>query len=301
MHRTHLTFVVGMTLALALTGCDESTLDAGSTASDPAAVTTEAPAAATDEATSTTTPEATEEETAATEETSDSGTSGTDDVVSYPSEVVAYADAFVAAWHAKDTGRVADLAVPEVEAATGTWSTDDGWNYDDDSSVAWVGEAGEGLHVVRYGHPVGARLEVTVEVDALGSTDGVVGADFTTGPTPGDSLTRVEDNLYNQYADAFYQALVDEDQATLERYGSEHAVRLAGEYTPETHGRVIEDHGFWSFRDQPLGLLFSYPDNTGEDIVSRYTQILDLDTALVDGGQDHGVISVNFVIDARWT
>lgn len=233
-----------------------------------------------------------------TEEPADQGTSGPGDTDPAPSDASVYADALVAAWAGEDTARIAMLASPEVEVATTTWSTDDRWQQRD--TVSWVGEDGEDLQTITYAHPAdGSRLDITISTDALGDHDAVVGADL--GTYGGIAQTRAADNAYNEYADAFYQAVVDQDEATLRRYGTELAVQGVSDYDPQTHGRVIVDNGFRAFEGEPLWMLFTYPGATSDVPLAGYTHALELDISAVMAERDHGVLRLNIVTDSRWT
>ena len=139
---------------------------------------------------------------------------------------------------------------------------------------------------------------MTVSIGSLGQHDAVVGADLETSHD--GAQTRATGNAYNEYADAFYQAVVDQDETALRRHGTDRAIQGVSDYDPRTHGSVIVDNGFRAFEGEPLWMLFTYPDATADAALGGHTHALELDISAVMGDEDHGVRRLNIVTDPRW-
>lgn len=235
-----------------------------------------------------------------TDEVTEEAGAGTDDggSTAYPSEPGAYADALVAAWAAGDTERVADLAVDEVELGTGTWSTDTEWQLERTDDLSSFGDVGQGRWAVHYSHRTqGASMTVTVEGDDLGDGDAVVGVDYYLIARNADGFDRLESPV-NDYVDTFHQAMIDRDEAVLERYGTHRATTEALAHDPAVEGTLVTDHGFLAFQDEPLHMLFSFPDHQDP---SDLTRMLDLDARTAAEAGEDGVLRLNVLTDSRWT
>ncbi|MGD8201664.1 hypothetical protein ACQE98_13465 [Ornithinimicrobium sp. W1679] len=225
--------------------------------------------------------------------TSDGGTDP-----AYPSDPSAYADALVAAWAAGDTDRVADLAVEEVELATGTWSTDTEWQLERTDDLNPFGDVGQGRWAVYYSHRTqGASMTVTVDGDDLGDGEAVVGVDYYLIAGSADAFDRLGSPV-NDYVDTFHQAMIDHDEAVVERLGTQRATDEALAHDPAVAGRLVTDHGFLAFEDEPLHMLFSFPDHQDP---SDFTRMLDLDARTAAEGGDDGVLRLNVLTDWRWS
>ena len=294
--------LAGTTLVLALAGC-RTDADLGQTATPTVADTARTTTAGTAGTTGTDAEPTTVAPPAVTTEASQPArpTQTEEEPASYPSDPVRYADQLVQAWAARDGDAVARLAVREVELATGTWSTQDMWGEPRDTDLALLDPQFAGLRALTYHQEGVGQLVVTLETAALGGEDAVVGLDYQL-VTGTDRVQRVPDSPFNTYADAFHEAIVARDAATLERLGSAEIAATFMAREPGATGGVIVDQGFLSYRDEPLNLLYSYPEaDVVADPVLVYTQILELDHDLVLQGADHAVTRLNIVTDARWT
>lgn len=85
----------------------------------------------------------------------------------------------------------------------------------------------------------------------------------------------------------------------MERLATDAVVTSTHNYDPQTYGTVIVDNGFLAFRDEPLGLLFTHPDSSGDPMAGR-TQLLEIDPAVAAQDGDDGVTRLTVVMDDRW-
>ncbi|MFB9731672.1 hypothetical protein [Ornithinimicrobium kibberense] len=235
---------------------------------------------------------------AATTTTADTAADSTS-AADYPTYPEDYAQALVEAWADGDSARVAELTVDEVGLAMGTWTTDAAWGTTRVDSLDGHGDVGLRRWAVYYEHPSGASMTVTVDGDELGGQDAVVGLDYYLGGAAADAFERT-DSPVNDYVDTFHRGIVARDAAVLERLGTDRATQEALVHDPAVdESSVITDHGFLSFEDEPLHMLYHVtgPQDASPDL----TRMLDLDPRTATDGGDDGVLRLNVLTDWRWT
>lgn len=226
-------------------------------------------------------------------EPTSSATETADDASAYPGDSIGYARAFLAAWAAQDDSTVARMAVDVVSHGTDSWAAATGYGEAWSCGMDHLGAEWAGHDLVTAMRPDVGSTDLVVRRSALGGPDAVVGVDHTFAAEMAAPYSRPE-TVLDAYARQFVEAWMSEDLVTMTRLSdAELANNLLQNY-PADPARAPVWAGFQAMEGEPFYLAVQVPTAPEE---RDFLDIVGMDTATVLGGEPHGVVDTNFIVD----